>query len=128
MNKSAQSKQGHQSEKKKRRNTYMRILRCCQCCCCCCCCCFVFFCFLLLLLSFGFCVSEDSQLTGRAHNEVKKMKPCSMMNLGFLVDLSGKKRGLSCVSSRSFKCGAKEKKEGAIYSFTHPSLCCASSQ
>ena len=43
------------------------------------------------------------------------MKPCSMMNLGFLVDLSGKKRGLSCVSSRSFKCGAKEKKEGAIY-------------
>ena len=87
-----------------------------------------FFCFLLLLLSFGFCVSVDSQLTGRAHNEVKTMQPCSMMNLGFLVDLSGKKRGLSCVSSRSFKCGAQEKKEGAIYSFTHPSLCCASSQ
>ena len=125
MNKSAQSKQGHRSEKRKRRNTCMRILRCCQCCCCCF---FFFFCFLLLLLSFGFCVSVDSQLTGRAHNEVKKMKPCSMMNLGFLVDLSGKKGGLSCVSSRSFKCGAKEKKEGAIYSFTHPSLCCASSQ
>ena len=125
MNKSAQSKQGHRSEKRKRRNTCMRILRCCQCCCCC----FVFFfCFLLLLLSFGFCVRVDSQLTGRAHNEVKKMQPCSMMNLGFLVDLSGKKRGLSCVSSRSFKCGAQEKKEGAIYSFTHPSLCCASSQ
>ena len=126
MNKSAQSKQGHRSEKRKRRNTCMRILRCCQCCCCC----FVlfFFCFLLLLLSFGFCVSVDSQLTGRAHNEVKKMQPCSMMNLGFLVDLSGKKRGLSCVSSRSFKCGAQEKKEGAIYSFTHPSLYCASSQ
>ena len=128
MNKSAQSKQGHRSEKRKRRNTYMRILRCCQCCCCCCCCCFFFFCFLLLLLSFGFCVSEDSQLTGRAHNEVKKMQPCSMMNLGFLGDLSGKKRGLLCVSSRSFKCGVQEKREGAIYSFTDPSLCCASSQ
>ena len=125
MNKSAQSKQGHRSEKRQRRNTCMRILRCCQCCCCCC---FFFFGFLLLLLSFGSCVSVDSQLTGRAHNEVKKMQPCSMMNLGFLVDLSGKKRGPSCVSSRSFKCGAQEKKEGAIYSFTHPSLCCASSQ
>lgn len=90
--------------------------------------CFFFFCFLLLLLSFGFCVSVDSQLTGRAHNEVKKMKPCLMMNLGFLVDLSGKKRGLPCVSSRSFKCGAQEKREGATYSLTHPSLCCASSQ
>ena len=36
------------------------------------------------------CVCVESQLTGRAHNEVKKMKPYSVMKLGSLVDLSGK--------------------------------------
>ena len=50
-----------------------------------------FFCFLLLLLSFGFCVSVDSQLTGRAHNEVKQNEAMFNDEAG---DLSDKKKGL----------------------------------
>ena len=54
---------------------------------------FCFVCFLLNLIFFCFCVCVhvDNQLTGRAHDKVKKMKPYSMMKPVSLVDLSGKK-------------------------------------
>ena len=87
---------------------------------------FVFFLLFVTIIIFLFlCVCE--QLTGRAHNEVNKMKLCSMMKLGILV---AKRKGCGSVSSRSFKCGEQEKKERAFHSFTHPIVipCCASGQ
>ena len=90
MNKSAQSKQGHQSKKKEKRSTYMRILRFC-----CCCCCFVLFLFSCFFFAFCyfyyFFVFVCGQLTGRAHNEVKQNEAMFNDEAG---DLSGKKKGL----------------------------------